>query len=58
MQLYSKTIEMANVQWAKVMMKGVVEQTIIDRKVDGRVNGRPSSARGRTLLSTGGAFVG
>jgi hypothetical protein len=37
MELNGKAIQMSNVQWAKVCVKGIVQQAVVDGEVDGRL---------------------
>lgn len=48
MQLYREPVEVANVQWAKVAVEGVVQERLVDTKVDGRV--RLGAGGSRTYL--------
>jgi hypothetical protein len=51
MQLNSEAVEVTNVQWAKVTVEGVVQECLVNAKIDGReclvcCSGRPAvSAR-------------
>jgi hypothetical protein len=45
MQLYSESVEVANVQWAKVAVESVVQECLVDAEVDGGMRLGPCGRR-------------
>ena len=45
MQLHSESVEVTNVQWAKVAVEGVVQERLVDTKVDGGMRLGPCGSR-------------
>jgi hypothetical protein len=45
MQLYSKTVKVANMQWPKVGVKGIIQESLVDGEVDRGVHLRTSGDR-------------
>jgi hypothetical protein len=49
-QLHRIAVKVTNVQWAEVSMKGIVEESLINGEVDGRMNFRAGGDRARLRL--------
>jgi hypothetical protein len=50
MQLHRIAVQVTNVQWAKVTVEGIVEESLIDSEVNRRMGFRAGGGRARVCL--------